>query len=655
MKNKCPKCGFEYGEFDLFCARCGSKLSQENNVEPDNNLEDKKSSSDFKLFFKERKKTEFFDSSKVNFFDSVAFNLVICMIVAFIILVGVMYFAINKHTNYKNELYYKNLMMNPANIPELKEPSNYKDLTLNLKDVQNFLLIYLKYSNDSIEKKERIFVSYLDEMDKLSHITNENMFNDENDSCYNIKTSSRAKSCALRLNKELKDVGILAYSNYNTIYLYPNNVFIKNKYSKYLSSSLKEYINLLSKYNTPTGFGLDLYIKPKRLADKIYDFEKLFNSTQDSFVKEQTEKILYNDFRKFIFTPSIYATTTQEMKKEFKKAYNYYIKTKKDSALRPVIMSYMDKKRSYSEENFAKDYPYKFFEESFDENVENNTFSDIFAQLRKNLFSKNTEYKFSYTYRINGRIWEKYNPQVKLDSLEFIITEPDENKTVLIYNNTFSLVQELNISKYGQLFLVNKNLYVFNRDKLSISRFVYNGRQFSLQNLSAQDVTSVFPGIEVINIDSYSNYNIYLKKDNQSATYIILSRYSQGYDQYKLSALRGSISEMILPNMFTVNTYDDVLVAFHGKNVNPEETSESAPTYKFVIRTRDRDSESKQNESDFAVYDKKTAEEEAGTMQKHTPQIMPKIPSNQNSEVEINEDVLLAPPSQNIEPPSDND
>ena len=108
MKNKCPKCGFEYGEFDLFCARCGSKLSQENNVEPDNNLEDKKSSSDFKLFFKERKKTEFFDSSKVNFFDSVAFNLVICMIVAFIILVGVMYFAINKHTNYKNELYYKN-------------------------------------------------------------------------------------------------------------------------------------------------------------------------------------------------------------------------------------------------------------------------------------------------------------------------------------------------------------------------------------------------------------------------------------------------------------------------------------------------------------------------------------------------------------------
>ena len=29
----------------------------------------------------------------------------------------------------------------------------------------------LKYSNDPIEKKDSIFTSYLDEMDKLSHIT----------------------------------------------------------------------------------------------------------------------------------------------------------------------------------------------------------------------------------------------------------------------------------------------------------------------------------------------------------------------------------------------------------------------------------------------------------------------------------------------------
>ena len=29
MANKCPKCGFEYGEFDIFCARCGAKIASD--------------------------------------------------------------------------------------------------------------------------------------------------------------------------------------------------------------------------------------------------------------------------------------------------------------------------------------------------------------------------------------------------------------------------------------------------------------------------------------------------------------------------------------------------------------------------------------------------------------------------------------------------
>ena len=656
MKNKCPKCGFEYGEFDLFCARCGCKLESDNKVVAQNQ-NDNIPVPDLKLFFKENKskKSELFNPNKRFVFDSLAFNLVVVMVIAALVLVGVVYFTTNKHNAYKTELYYKSLMLNPSNIPELKEPQNYNELMDNLSEVQNFLLLYLKYSNDPIEKKDSIFTSYLDEMDKLSHITNENMVKDENDSCYSIKSTSKAKSCAAKFTKEFKKAGVMAFSDYNIIYLYPDYAFIKNTYSKYLSKSLSEYINLKAKYSTPVGVGLNLYIKPLRLANKIYDFEKLFNLTQDPFVKEQCEKILYNDFRKFIFTPSIYATTTQEMKKEFKNAYTYFIKTKKDSALRPVVMSYMDKKRSYDEDNFKNDYPYKMFSETFDDNVENNSFSDIFAQLRKSLFAKNSDFPFSYVYStINGK-WFKYTPNVKLDASEYIISEADENNSVAIYNNTLSLLQELNISKFGQIFIFNGNLFVYNRDKLSVQKITFNGRQFNLQNLSAQDVTSVFPGVEVINIDSYSNYNIYLKKDNAKATYIILSRYSQGYEQYTLSAIRGQIVPSVLPNMFTVNTTDDVLVAFHGKNVNPEETSDSAPTYKFVIKTRSNDTENSEKASDFAVYDKETATEGANSEQTHTPQIMPKIPVKSDLQTEISDDILTAPPSQNIEPPLDND
>ena len=655
MKNKCPKCGFEYNEFDVFCARCGMKLSDNEFTEAkaDRNTSFLKSKvDDIKVSHKDVKNRLSFAGKNV-FADSLALNLVICMLVISLILCGIMYFVLNKHNKYKSELNYRNLMSNPANIPELKEPSNYKELVDNLKDVQNFLLIYLKYSNDSIEKKERIFIAYLDEINKLPHITNENMITDESDVCFKIKTTSKAKYCAVRLTKQFKNIGVMAFSNYNTIYLYPDNNFIKNNYSRYLSEPLKDYVNLKAKYNTPVGVGLDLYIKPKKLADKIYDFEKLFLSSDNAFVKEDAERILFDDFRRFIFTPSIYATTTQEMKKEFKSAYNYFIRCKKDSSLRPVVMSYLDKQRSYNEDNFKNDYPYKIFKDTFDENVVNNAFSDIFAELRKNLFSKNSEYGFSYSYNSVQARWIKYKTDLKLNVNDFIISEPDSNSTILIYNNTFSLVQELNISKFGRLFLVNGGLYVFNSDKLSISKIIYNGRQFSIQNLSSHDVTSIFPGIEVINIDSYSNYNIYLNKDNKKASYIILSRYSNGYSDYVLSPLKGNIQSSILPNMFTVDTLDDVLIAFHGSNVNPEETSEASPTYKFIVRTRGISNDYRDDKTDFAVYDKQTAQEEENNSQKYKPQFMPKIPTRKDLEVELRDDLMQTAPVQNIEPPSD--
>ena len=655
MKNKCPKCGFEYNEFDIFCARCGTKLSNQNiSVDSsDTGISFLKNKVDDLRFFYQDKKNKVSFKGKTFTFDSLALNLLVCMVVISLIFCGVMYFVLNKHNNYKAELNFKNLTLNPSNIPELKEPTSYKELADNLNEVQNFLLIYLKYSKDPIEKKERIFISYLDEMNKLPHITNENMLVEENNPCYKIKTTSKAKYCASKLTRELKDVGVMAFSNYNTIYLFPDNNFIKNNYSKFLSDSLREYVNLKAKFNTPVGVGLDLYIKPKRLADKIYDFEKLYLSADNPFVREESEKILYNDFRRFIFTPSIYATTTHEMKKEFKVAYNYFIKTKKDSALRPVVMSYLDKQRSYGEDNFKNDYPYTIFKDSFDENVQNNTFSDIFAELRKNLFSKKAEYGFSYIYDTVSLRWLKYSSDFKPDNGNFVVTNPDSNNSILIYNSTFSLVQELNISKFGKLFSVNNALYVFNSDKLSISKVIFNGRQFSLQSLSSQDVTSVFPGIEVINIDAYSNYNIYLTKDNKKASYIVLSRYSNGYSSYILSPLRGQIRSLILPNMFSIDSNDDVLIAFHGNSVNPEETSDSLPTYKFVVRTRGLSSESNANQTEFAVFDKQTAQEEENKELKHKPQIMPKIPSKSDLEIELSDELLKSPPSQNIEPPVD--
>jgi hypothetical protein len=392
-------------------------------------------------------------------------------------------------------------------------------------------------------------------------------------------------------------------------------------------------------------------IKPKKLADKIFDFEKLYTKVTDVYIRDEILKTIYKDFRTFIFCPSIYATTTQEMTKEFKSSYEYFISHKKKSQLRPTVMSYMDKKRSYSEENFKNDYPYKIFEENFDDNVETSSFSDIFAQLRKSAFKSNDKINFSYVYNIAHTSWKKFEEGLTLSQGEYVFSLPDENNNVTVYNNTFSLVQELNIPKYTKLFLANNYLYALNTDRLSLYKVVFNGRTFALQNLNIYDASTIFPGIQVINIDSYQNYNIYIEKDNARAAYIILSRYSQGFDGYKISSIKGSFTPQGLANMFSVSSNDDIELAFHHEKVNSTETSENTPTYKIIIRTIG----SKKQENSVVEFDEATSKQEDEEFEKHDPNIMPKILKD-NIETEKNktENIeLLNPPQQNLEPPAD--
>jgi len=655
MTNKCPKCGFEYEDGDIFCSRCGFQLAE---VET-GNLSAFSEQKNF-LFdnLKEIVNTANLKNETTNYkrplLDNVAFNLALSLIIVSILLVIVVFTVMNGQNSHKHSIHYRSLISNPARIPQLKEPQTYEELKTNLFDVEKFLLMYLDSSDNSIDKKEQIFSSFLKEMDKMPHITNQNVLLDKTHPCSDITNSKMAQLCIKTLNKQFRPVGVRAYSSYNVVYLYPDYRFIKNKYSRYLSNDYKKYVNLNAKYNLPVTVGLNMYIEPKKLADKIYDFEKLHNQTENSYIKDKTENILYNDFRKFIFTPSIYDTTTHEMLNDFKKAYLYFVKTKKKSALYPVILSYLDKKRAYDEENFKNDYPYKTYELTFEENVQNNAFSDIFAQLRKNIFTGSSEYVFSYVYNsLNGK-WVKYNQNIKIGQNDFVVSEADENKNVVVYNNMFAPSQELNISKYGKMFLVNGGLYIYNSDKLQISKILFNGRTFSIRLLSASEVSSIFPGIEIINIDSYSNYNIFIEKENQKAYYIVLSRYSQGYDGYILSAVKGNIANLTLPNMFSVDSVNDVVVAFHGKDVNTEGIAENSPTYKFIVHTIGQSREPVSQEPNYAQYDEKTAQENDEEDKNYKPNIMPKL--NDENKAEVKEEEILKPaPSQILEPPSDND
>lgn len=656
MKNKCPNCGFEFEEFDIFCARCGQKVTQniqEANTKDSQNETLNKTINSFMNNF-DNKKQEYFNPAAKNSFSNsltiyTVFILIICAVFAFSLNI-----FISKQQESKLKLQYKNMMNKPQLIPELKEPKSYSELAENLGKVELFLSLYLKYSADSQEKKEKIFTNYLDEINKISHISSENMTDEKISICNSIKSTKQLKNCSKKLNNLYKNTSIITYTNQNTIYLFPNNKFIQKKYSKYLGSSLKEYLKLKARYSKPTSIGLDLKISPKELANKIYDWEIYTNKTTDSYTKEASQSIVYNNFRKFIFTPSIYATTTQEMKKEFKDAYMYFIKTKKNSNLAPVIMSYLDKSKNYNDENFKKDYPYTIFEKTFEETVQESTLQDVFSQLRNTIFTQNSKTNFKYTFNTVTNSWSDYKKDASLRPVEYVISEIDENNTVSIYNSTLSLFQELNIPKYSKLLTINSKLYIYNADRLLISKINFNSESFNITPMSANDVTTIFPGVNVINIDNYSSYNIYLEKDNTKESFIILSKYSQGWEKYMIEVAKGSIKETILPNMFIVDSANDTEIALRSNETSLGETSENAPTYKFTVHTKGQKPTMPSYENEIIQYDEKTSEE-AIIENSHKPTFKPKIGENDNkiNEDKPVEDLLNAPPPQKIEPPEE--
>lgn len=647
MAKKCPRCNSECGENDKFCSQCGSRLFDEDKIDIKKAIEQFETSS---AYVQTKKlKTRFSSENVKKLFENTALSTCIFLIALLCAFCFIMFFILDNHQNQKELLQYKNLMENPSQIPLLKEPASYSELSDNISSVEKFLLMYLKNSSDTDDKKNSIFANYLSELDKLPNVLNEKFSPQDIQECSFLKS---ADACCTLLNDKFSNTAIKAYNYAGSIFLYPDYKFIKNKYKNYIPSDFKKYVELRAKYNYPVSFGLDLNIKPKKLADKIADFEKLYLKTQNEYIKEDLEKIIYNDLRRFIFTPSIYSTMTQEMQPEYKNAYIYFIKKKKDSPLRSLIMSYLDKKRAYGEVNFENDYLYKMFNnETFDDNVKNSVFSDIFTQLRKNIFTnQNSNLPLAFVYNLSGAKWTKYNPQKPLVAGEYVLSEPDENNNVSIYNHAFSPLQELNILKYSKMYLISGNLYIFNKDKLSISKVTFNGKTFNLYTLNHVDVTSLFPGIEVINIDSFPSYNVLIEKDNANATYIILSRYSQGWNDYNLDSLKGDFTRLLLPNMFSVNSVSDVVISFHGTEVPTEEFIENKPAYKFTIHTLGY-AKTPDIKEDYTQFDEKTKNDD-GINIIHKPNIMPKL--LEREEKPILEDENPSPaPSHQLEPPGE--
>ncbi len=646
MTNKCSNCGFEYGEFDVYCARCGHKIEKQVDFQAtaqevydkflnDNEFENNIKPHNFEFFTKRKE-------YQGNIFD--AFSI---MFIISIVLTALVFMLSNKQTQTREYLQYKNFISKPTLIPILENSDTIEKFKKNISDNEQFLKLYLKYSKDDTEKKEQIFSYYVNEIGKVANITNETLLSEKHPECEKIQNFKTAKTCTNYYNKQLKNTGVKAYNYKNIVFLYPNKKFISKKYLKLVPLTTKEFLKLEAKYYAPTSYDGILMQKPIKISKKIATYETFYNNQTDLTIKKILERTLYNDTKQLLFARNIYATTTQEMQPSFKKSFNYYIRTNKYSALSSLFLSYLDKQKAYTDENFSKDYPYKIFEETFDENVENTTFKDIFSQLRKNILSSTPNVEFAYVYSIYDTKWQKYTQGMELKNSNFIVSYPDSNNNVTIYDFAFSPIQELNIQSNSTLFINSGQIYIYNYDKLSISKITFNGKTFNTKTLNLGDVTSVFPGINVINIDSTNGYDIYIEKENKNANFIMLSRYAQGLKDYELTPVKENIRPLVLSNMFSVDTNEEVVVSFHSKSLEKEETSEQNPTYKIHISTIGQPKTShKAQKTDFQEENPQEPIDDNEELEPHKPNMKPKINTTE-------QDALILPPAKNLEPPVD--
>lgn len=705
MSNKCKHCGYEYGEFDIFCSRCGAKINNEkmyenveeidnddieqyyNNdeldeIENENNIysnqnqeneEDvpesilfKKSSIDKfeNIFNVENKvsnktsKTRKITNKLLEYQDKTFVSFTISLACISVFLIFGIYQIISIQNTQKAKNQFIAMMNNPATIPTLKEPLTLVEMLNNFQNNQIFLELYFKYSKDENEAKMKVFDSFLNQMEKLPHITSQSPALLEIKECSTVNSYESARRCSNSIKGKLRRIGVKTYFDANYVYLYPDYSFIEKTYGKYLNEDYKNYLKIRTKFKKPTVFDIALNISPMELAKKIATYEKFYEKTNVDFLKDKIEENIYNEFRQFIFNPTIYSTTTQEMKADFKRAYKYYIRKFPQYSLTPIIMSYLEKQKDFDENNFAKDYPYKTYEKDFNESAKEQTFNDIFATIRTNILDSYSKRNFEYRYSLQTLNWQVYDKTKPLNPSEFLVSAPDENNNITFYDSSFTPINELNIQSGSRFFLSGEKLYIYNANKLSISQINYNGRIFSINVLQPSDVGSIFPGINVVLIDSSQSYTIDITKINQSATYILLSRYTQGFENYQLSAVQGSAQILTLPNMFRINEDNEVILSFHNKRIAPTETSESTPTYKIIIQTEGFSSlqeDEIQTQERYNIQNNTSLEEEINTSlekeEPHQANIMPKI----QQKTKPKETILVPAPTQMLAPPSDED
>ncbi len=540
----CPNCGKEINDNSNFCLYCGHKFME------DLQNEEIYSHSYYKNSYK--KKTEPSKEPKRFSFAESFLKGIGTMVIIFLCLLGFLFIKNIISGDFMNfdKSKYQQYVEDPSMIPELTQPETLDGLISNLKDVQNFLELYLKFSDDDNDTKMETFDKYRKELLKLQNFNNTNILN--GDVRFQIpRTKKEFNSIQKEYAKTLSKVGLMleADESYSKYHLIEDARFTYKRYGKYMSADVNEYLKLRAKHYHPCMHKDELIIKPNALAKRIGDYENFMNTHKDFRYSDEVKDLLFSYTFVYSFTSD--RTDMKNIKKNvFKKSDKKFLKTYPNSQLKELFSHLISSANGISASQFDSFYPYEYQKGLNAIQPNKSDLADIFSTVRKSLVQLRSDDNFQYMYISSTDSWSAYDPSKSLKKGDVILASSENGYDVYDYKYK-KTNQTIQLEDGAKFFLKENQLFAYSQKHLQIQYLESSYGSFSFRPLSVKGIKKIFPNILIINIDTFGELSVQIDKPTGAKTYMLISTSGGNYDGYKLS---GNIEIGELSNIFTVSS-----------------------------------------------------------------------------------------------------
>ena len=537
----CPICGKEMEDNSKFCQYCGYEFPVKG--------DDIYSQSYYKKSYV-KKQMHNLNNKKYSFANSFLRG----MVVMFGIMLCFFGFLFVKNYYFGDffsfdKMKYQQYVEDPSTIPELTQPETFRGFVSNLRDVQNFLELYLKVSEDDMDTKMETFDKYRKELLKMQNLDNTNIL-DENVKYPIPRTKNEFNTIKKQYDKMLSKVGLTieADESYSKYRLCEDARYTYKRFGKYLPSDVNDYLKLRAKHYKSCVYKDELIIKPYDLAQRIGDYEDFYNTHKEFRYSDEVKDLLFSYTLVYTFT-SDRQNVVFINKKTFQRSDKKFLKTHPSSELKELFSHLMSSANGISESQFDSMYPYEYEKDLGAIKPEKSDLADIFTLVRKNIIQLKSDDNFEYMYISSTNTWTKYDPQKPLKKGDIILAKTDNCYEVYDYKYK-KTNQTIQLEENANFFIKNDQLFAYSPKHLQILGLESSYGSFSFRTLSVRAIKKLFPDILIINIDTFGEFSVQIDKPAGPKTYMLISTSGGNYEGYRLS---GQMSLGELSNIFTVS------------------------------------------------------------------------------------------------------